>query len=72
MTLDDEIACIEREIAMRQSVYPRWIELNEMAEAKARHELNAMQAVLSRLLAIRAAQTAEREQAEAIISGNKP
>lgn len=41
-----QIACVEREIKMRERVYPRWVEAKRMTQAKADHELEAMKAVL--------------------------
>lgn len=49
VTLKDQIACIEREITMRQRVYPRWIEAGRMKQAKADAEIRTMQAVLATL-----------------------
>lgn len=48
-TLDDQIACVEREIAMRQRLYPRWVADRRMAERTARYELDTMRAVLETL-----------------------
>lgn len=47
VTLPAQIACVEREIRMRQSVYPRWLAAKKMSEAKAEAEIAAMQAVLA-------------------------
>ncbi len=49
MTLDDQIACIRRELSMRQRVYPRWVDDGRMTQAKADHEVNTMMAVLATL-----------------------
>lgn len=49
MTLEDQIACVKREIAMRESVYPKWVAAKKMSQAKADHELAAMKAVLETL-----------------------
>lgn len=49
ITLKDQIACIEREITMRQRVYPRWIEAGRIKQAKADTEIRTMQAVLTTL-----------------------
>lgn len=54
--LSSQIACVEREIAMRERVYPRWVVENRMTKAKADAELDAMRAVLETLKAV-----AERE-----------
>lgn len=47
--LKDQIACIKREISMRQRVYPRWVEAGRMKQAKAEAEIRTMQAVLATL-----------------------
>lgn len=48
--LAEEIACIRRELAMRQHVYAGWVERGKMTQAKADRELRVMRAVLKRLL----------------------
>lgn len=50
ITLDDEVACVRREIAMRERAYPRWVAQGRMTQEKANDELRAMRAVLSRLV----------------------
>ena len=45
-TIHQQIASVEREIAMRKRVYPRWIDGGRMTQAKADHEIACMQAVL--------------------------
>ncbi len=50
VTLKQQIECVEREIKMRLSVYPRWIQLKKISQAKADHELRAMRAVLDTLI----------------------
>ena len=46
MHIDEQIASVEREIKMRERVYPRWVEAKRMTQAKADHELEAMKCVL--------------------------
>lgn len=49
VSLDDQIACVKREIGMRERVYPRWVEQGRMkAEAAAKETAN-MKAVLATL-----------------------
>jgi hypothetical protein len=38
-TLSEKIACIEREIRMRQRVYPRWVADRKMKQETAEHEI---------------------------------
>jgi hypothetical protein len=47
--LAQQIACVEREIKMRESSYPRWVQAGKMTQAKADAELLAMRAVLATL-----------------------
>lgn len=49
VTVPEQIAAIEREIAMRGRVYPRWVAAGKMTQAKADHELRAMRAALDTL-----------------------
>lgn len=49
ITLADQIACVKREIAMRERVYPRRIADRLMTERKASLELAHMRAVLQTL-----------------------
>lgn len=56
ISIDDQIACIKRELRMRQSVYPRWIGAGRMKQQDAERELRAMQAVLTTLERVRTEQ----------------
>lgn len=49
VTLDRQIACVRREIAMRHRVYPHWVESKKMTQVKADEEIAAMEAVLETL-----------------------
>ena len=49
VSLEEQIRCVLREIDMRERSYPRWIAEKKLTEAKARHELAAMRAVLATL-----------------------
>ena len=51
IALPEQIACVRREISMRERVYPRWVELGRMTQAKADQETEAMRAVLETLVA---------------------
>ena len=44
-TLDQMIACLRREIALRKNVYPKWVANGRMTQVKADEEIAAMQAV---------------------------
>jgi hypothetical protein len=52
-SLDEQIACVTREIALREKVYPKWIETGRMTKQKAEHEIAAMKAALGTLMAAR-------------------
>lgn len=47
--IDDQIACVEREIALRSRVYPRWIADKRLTQVKADREMACMNAVLETL-----------------------
>lgn len=55
VTIDQQIACVEREIAMRKRCYPGWVEKGRMTADKAAHEMNAMTEVLHTLNQMRQA-----------------
>lgn len=52
-TLNEQIACVKREIGMRENVYPRWIAAKKMSQEKADRELATMRDVLSQLEQLR-------------------
>jgi hypothetical protein len=47
ITTADKLACAKRELAMRQQLYPRWIETKKLSAGKAAHELAAMRAIIA-------------------------
>ena len=53
ITIDQMIACVEREIGMRERVYPRWVEQKKMLQTTADLELARMRAVRDVLVDIR-------------------
>lgn len=53
ISLDEMIAAADREIAMRQRVYPRWVAEGRMKQAKADHEIAAMRAIATTLKSLR-------------------
>lgn len=44
-----QIKCVEREIAMRERVYPRWISTGKTTPDKSAREIATMRAVLATL-----------------------
>lgn len=49
INIQDEIACVEREIKMRERVYPRWVSEKKMTQEKSDREISLMKVVLKRL-----------------------
>jgi hypothetical protein len=64
ITLDEEIAAAERELAMRKAVYPGRIRAKKMTQAKAEHEIACMWNIAMRLRAARAEPDPQEEMAE--------
>lgn len=50
--LSDEIRCIEREIRMRERVYPGFVHRGKMRQVEADFEISCMKSVLRRLKSI--------------------
>jgi hypothetical protein len=46
ITTQDKLKCAERELKLRQWVYPRRVENGKMSEGAKEHELAAMQAIV--------------------------
>ena len=46
ITTTDKLACAKRELAMRNNVYPRWVQQNKMSAGKATHEIDCMRAIV--------------------------
>ena len=44
-TAEEKFACIQRELALRRRVYPRWIGKGHITEAKAKREIAIMQEI---------------------------
>jgi predicted transcriptional regulator len=49
ITLDDQIACVAREIAFRLRCYPKWVHDKRMTQDAADREIATMKAVLNNL-----------------------
>jgi hypothetical protein len=52
-TIDQQIAAVMREIAMRERCYPKWVLEKRMLQTKSDSELGAMRAVLSTLITLK-------------------
>lgn len=59
--LSEQIDCVRREIGMRQSLYPKWVQAGRMTQARADHQIAAMEAVLTTLESL---QPAEPQQGD--------
>lgn len=56
ISIEAQIACVKRELRMRQSAYPRWVSAGRMKQLDADRELQAMAAVLATLERVQAEQ----------------
>jgi hypothetical protein len=54
-SIADQIACVRREIGMRERVYPKWVAGGRMKQDAADRELAAMRAVLATLQSLKQA-----------------
>ncbi len=54
VSIEEQIASVEREIRMREHAYPRWIEQRRLTVKTAEHEIACMRAVLATLQCIAA------------------
>lgn len=52
--IDIQIACVKREIALRERVYPKWVASKKMQADVAELEITRMQAVLETLRKVQA------------------
>jgi hypothetical protein len=53
ISVDMQIACVERELALRRRVYPRWVKTGKFNQVRADFEIDAMAAVLETLKSLR-------------------
>lgn len=68
VSIEEQIASVEREIRMRESTYPRWVEQRCMTVKTAEHEISCMQAVLATLRRLDATGTWSATVAEGVQS----
>lgn len=47
ITAADKLACAERELKMRERVYPRWVAEGRMSAGKAAHEIECMKHIIA-------------------------
>lgn len=48
-TLKDQLACAQRELALRRSAYPKWVASKRMTQDKADHETGCMASIVATL-----------------------
>jgi hypothetical protein len=60
-SLEDQIKCVQREISMRERVYPNWVVARKMSGDKAQLEIAHMRAVLATLEQVQRGRTFRRE-----------
>lgn len=63
-TLAEQAACCERELAMRERLYPGWIQSGRMKPAEAQREIDRMRAAAKTLRAL-----ADKEKAAGDLFG---
>lgn len=44
--IEEKLACAERELALRQRAYPRWVAIGRMSQAEADREIAIMAAIV--------------------------
>ena len=53
-TLDEQVAALRRELALRLRVYPKWIASGKMTQHKAEHEIDCIRDAITTLETFRA------------------
>ena len=48
-TLNEQIDCAKRELAMRKNLYPKWVESGNMAHDEATHQIECMESIVATL-----------------------
>ena len=56
VTIEEQIACAERELGFRQRLYPRWLKAGKITEAAAKEEIERMSAILVTLRRVQVGQ----------------
>lgn len=54
VTLEKQLACAKRELALRIRVYPTWVHAKRMNQFKAKEEIEAMRAIVKTLEGLQA------------------
>jgi hypothetical protein len=69
VTIDEQLACVERELGFRRKLYPRWVRDGKLTQAGADEELVRMDAVLLTLRRVQTMQDHHVPNAEDIRRG---
>lgn len=48
-TIQEQVACAKRELAMRRRVYPNWVASGRMTQDKAEYEIACMDEIITTL-----------------------
>lgn len=71
--LRDQIACVAREVRMREGAYPKWVTSGRMKQHEADRELARMRAVLAMLQELEAGTAEEpNDPNDARLQGEMP
>lgn len=68
--IPDQIECVKREIAMRERVYPTWVDRRRMSKEQADRELGRMRAVLATLQRLQEAMNRPDPLSQALNEGD--
>jgi len=53
VSLAEQIKIVQREIAFRKKLYPRWVESGKMTQIEANYQIDGMECVLNSLIVLR-------------------
>ena len=71
VNIDEQIACIQRERAMRVRMYPRWVKASKLTQSAADEEMCRIDAVLETLERVRVGGDAKVPDAATIRRGER-
>lgn len=69
VTIEEQLACVERELGFRKKLYPRWVSAGKLTAENAQQEVERMEAVLLTLQRVQKRLDALIPDAKAIRSG---
>ena len=62
ITIADQVRAVQRELAMRERLYPTWITMGKITQEKADHEIASMRAVLASVVGLSANEVSVERQ----------